>query len=106
MVDAAEGVLGLEWIDGKTVRILLPGGAEEEDQAENGTPDLPGDATLTEFGVTRGSYLGGLTSNLLRTTRFRYSHGYDWRRDSKDASCGHHSWRSYNLEYDASQGNQ
>lgn len=32
MVDAAEGVLGIEWIEGTTVRRLLPGGAEEEEE--------------------------------------------------------------------------
>ncbi|TFK22510.1 hypothetical protein FA15DRAFT_671477 [Coprinopsis marcescibilis] len=31
MVDAQEGMLGLEWIDGHSVRQLLPGGEEEED---------------------------------------------------------------------------
>jgi tRNA A-37 threonylcarbamoyl transferase component Bud32 len=31
MVDATEGVLGIEWIEGKSVRMLLPGGEEEED---------------------------------------------------------------------------
>lgn len=30
VVDVAEGVLGLEWIYGKAVRVLLPGGPEEE----------------------------------------------------------------------------
>ena len=30
MVDAADGVLGIEWIEGQSVRRLLPGGAEEE----------------------------------------------------------------------------
>jgi TP53 regulating kinase-like protein len=30
MVDAAEGMLGIEWIDGTSVRNLLPGGAKEE----------------------------------------------------------------------------
>ncbi|TFK38525.1 hypothetical protein BDQ12DRAFT_605628, partial [Crucibulum laeve] len=32
MVDAADGVLGIEWIEGKSVRKLLPGGAEEEEE--------------------------------------------------------------------------
>ncbi|KAJ7171708.1 hypothetical protein C8R43DRAFT_1085030 [Mycena crocata] len=32
MVDAAEGILGLEWIDGQSVRRLLPGGAGDEDE--------------------------------------------------------------------------
>lgn len=31
MVDAAEGILGLEWIEGRSVRWLLPGGAEDEE---------------------------------------------------------------------------
>jgi TP53 regulating kinase and related kinases len=34
MVDAAEGVLGIEWINGKSVRVLLGGGADDEDVAE------------------------------------------------------------------------
>ncbi|KAJ6577089.1 kinase-like domain-containing protein [Mycena sp. CBHHK59/15] len=40
MVDTAEGVLGIEWIDGKSVRKLLPGGAgDEEDEGESGEED-------------------------------------------------------------------
>ncbi|KAH7908811.1 hypothetical protein BJ138DRAFT_1090573 [Hygrophoropsis aurantiaca] len=35
MVDAAEGVLGIEWIDGMSVRKLLPGGSEPEDDEVN-----------------------------------------------------------------------
>ena len=34
MVDAVEGVLGIEWIDGASVRVLLGGGAEGEVEAE------------------------------------------------------------------------
>ncbi len=30
MVDATEGILGIEWIEGTCVRKLLPGGAEAE----------------------------------------------------------------------------
>ncbi|PCH38314.1 hypothetical protein WOLCODRAFT_66326, partial [Wolfiporia cocos MD-104 SS10] len=33
MVDATEGVLALEWIEGKSIRFLLGGGAEGEDEA-------------------------------------------------------------------------
>lgn len=63
MVDAAEGVLGLEWIDGKAVRVLLPGGSEENSAAQNsdGTddvgPDKCEDAALLEFGVERDDLL-------------------------------------------------
>lgn len=31
MVDATEGVLGIEWIEGKSIRMLLGGGAEGEE---------------------------------------------------------------------------
>jgi len=34
MVDVAEGVLGIEWIEGNSVRHLLPDGAEEEGEGE------------------------------------------------------------------------
>lgn len=35
MVDAVDGVIGIEWIEGSSVRHLLPGGAEEEiDESE------------------------------------------------------------------------
>ncbi|KAF7783994.1 hypothetical protein Agabi119p4_159 [Agaricus bisporus var. burnettii] len=39
MVDATEGVLGIEWIEGKSVRKLLPGGAEEEEDLLNSQGD-------------------------------------------------------------------
>lgn len=32
MVDTTEGVLGVEWIEGKSVRMLLGGGAEGEEE--------------------------------------------------------------------------
>ncbi|RDB21769.1 EKC/KEOPS complex subunit BUD32 [Hypsizygus marmoreus] len=35
MVDAAAGALGIEWIEGKSVRHLLPGGAGEDEEAED-----------------------------------------------------------------------
>lgn len=50
MVDATEGILGIEWIEGMCVRKLLPGGVETEtelcdaDAAQFtgvGTPDHP-----------------------------------------------------------------
>ncbi|KAG6337194.1 hypothetical protein ID866_1908 [Astraeus odoratus] len=58
MIDAAEGVLGLEWIDGKVVRVLLPGGAEEEDPVYHDNPNLHEGAALAEFGVERDSLMG------------------------------------------------
>lgn len=65
MVDASEGVLGIEWIEGKSVRVLLGGGdegdiVEESDEPEGpedeGTEILESTSTddqLKEFGVTQ-----------------------------------------------------
>jgi len=39
MVDASEGVLALQWIDGKSVRFLLGGGAEGEEEVEESAFD-------------------------------------------------------------------
>ncbi|KAF9447042.1 hypothetical protein P691DRAFT_793851 [Macrolepiota fuliginosa MF-IS2] len=54
MVDATEGVLGIEWIEGTSVRKLLPGGAEEEEALDEVTEDLSEDEIdpLKEFGVS------------------------------------------------------
>jgi TP53 regulating kinase-like protein len=60
MVDAVEGVLGIEWIEGKSVRKILPGGeaeqaGEEEGPGEELDPhpeDVEG--VLTEYGISLG----------------------------------------------------
>ncbi|KAG1858556.1 kinase-like domain-containing protein [Suillus subluteus] len=61
MVDVNEGVLGIEWIDGKSVRQLLPGGAELEDISEleevdeiyeNGPAD-----PIADYGVSRDALM-------------------------------------------------
>jgi len=62
MVDAAEGVLGVEWIEGMSVRRLLPGGAEEKgDISEQGIESREdtesGDLEdlLKEYGISVGA---------------------------------------------------
>jgi hypothetical protein len=41
MVDATDGILGLEWIEGRSIRHLLPDGAEREGGLESeGTDDV------------------------------------------------------------------
>lgn len=57
MVDAAAGVLGIEWIEGQSVRRLLPGGAEEEGEEEDIHDDLDVDLedALHEYGITTGN---------------------------------------------------
>ncbi|KAK0213739.1 kinase-like domain-containing protein [Armillaria fumosa] len=47
MVDAAEGILGIEWIDGHSVRKLLPGGVEEDEEEGPANSD-----SLEEYGVS------------------------------------------------------
>ena len=70
MVDATEGVLGIEWIEGKNIRMLLGGGAEGEEEqlleSEESTDDNTTDASgesvshidpLDEYQVTIGMSL-------------------------------------------------
>ncbi|KAK0431199.1 hypothetical protein EV421DRAFT_1854742 [Armillaria borealis] len=53
MVDAAEGVLGIEWIDGQSVRKLLPGGVEEDgEEGEDEDEGLTNPDSLEEYGVS------------------------------------------------------
>ena len=48
LVDAATGVLGIEWVDGRSVRFLLGSGEEgDEEEATGGDP-------LAEYGVSQG----------------------------------------------------
>ena len=62
MVDATEGVLGIEWIDGKSVRFLLGGGAEDEEEiVEDGNlpeseidDEVEDEDLLKEYGVSEG----------------------------------------------------
>lgn len=63
-VDAIEGLLGIEWIEGKSIKHLLPSGAQEEfyededidlDDASSLVTD---EDPLKEFGISVGmSYL-------------------------------------------------
>lgn len=69
MVDATEGVLGIEWVEGKSVRMLLGGGAEGEeekvldlDEFLDETTDTSGESVscvdpLEEYQVTIGVFL-------------------------------------------------
>lgn len=57
MVDASEGIIGIEWIDGQSVRHLLPGGAEEEDDTEE-VSEYEEEETdsLLNYGLTQGMH--------------------------------------------------
>lgn len=67
MVDVGEGVLGIEWIEGKSVRKLLPGGAEEEDEGEEEEEEEELEDPLALFNVSQGTATPGnqLRSKLL-----------------------------------------
>lgn len=64
MVDLQEGVLGIEWIEGKSIRFLLGGGAEgeEEEEEEEAPEDLDQDDqiletdTLLGYNITKGNF--------------------------------------------------
>ena len=64
MVDAVNGLLGIEWIEGKSVRFLLGGGAEGEAEADGDDDDgeeegaAPADAApdlLEEYTISHGT---------------------------------------------------
>jgi len=48
MVDAVEGVLALEWITGRSVRFLLGGDAEDEEEGGEGEKSTDDDAELDQ----------------------------------------------------------
>jgi len=59
MVDAVAGVIGIEWIEGKSVRHLLPGGAEEEvDEACIDEEDSEEEDPLLEYGISQETLMG------------------------------------------------
>jgi TP53 regulating kinase-like protein len=55
-IDLTEGVLCLEWVDGRNVRVLLGGDSEEgEDSEDSGTPAAkPDRQNLSEYNITDG----------------------------------------------------
>ncbi|KAF9557917.1 hypothetical protein CPC08DRAFT_736584 [Agrocybe pediades] len=51
MVDASEGLLGIEWIDGQSVKKLLPSGAQEEEEGD--TPQVADvELSLESFNIS------------------------------------------------------
>jgi len=70
MVDVLEGVLGIEWIEGKSVRRLLPGGVEEEEEASEEILDDVEEDPLKVFGVSVGKYRFNASQPSASTTVF------------------------------------
>jgi hypothetical protein len=92
MVDAAVGLLGIEWVEGKSVRNILPGGANEDiDEglvSESSSEDNPD--PLNDFGISSGMNNG---MHITFLTSLRYAYAPYRKRNRKDAHGRHHSWR-------------
>jgi len=56
MVDASAGLLGIEWIEGKSVRIILPGGAVEDEELVSESFGKTSPDPLNDFGIASGMY--------------------------------------------------
>jgi len=87
MVDATEGVLGIEWIEGKSVRMLLGGGPQgEEEQVLDSeeflddTTDASGESAsnvdpLDEYQVTIDEIMGLIGSEIAKMHKADIIHG-------------------------------
>ncbi|KAF6754804.1 hypothetical protein DFP72DRAFT_990281 [Ephemerocybe angulata] len=79
MVDASEGVLGIEWIEGQCVRKLLPGGEEPEEgrevfeEAEQSTLDASN--PLRAYRITIDQLLGLIGTELAKLHKADIIHG-------------------------------
>ncbi|KIO06685.1 hypothetical protein M404DRAFT_998812 [Pisolithus tinctorius Marx 270] len=74
------GVLGLEWVDGKSVRVLLPGGSEvmvaqDSDATDGVGPDRCEDAALAEFSVERDDLLNMISIEIAKMHIVNIIHG-------------------------------
>lgn len=72
MVDAAQGVLGIEWIDGSSVRFLLGGGEEDEvveegDDVEYETEAVSEYDSLVEYNASQGTPPSSLRPHTMLT---------------------------------------
>lgn len=55
MVDASEGLLGIDWIEGRSVKTLIPSGSvENEAEDENGLDN--DEISLDTFQITIGTF--------------------------------------------------
>ena len=97
-VDAANGVLGVDWVNGKSVRYLLGSGDEGEVGEDQAIADKD---WLAEYEVSKG------TASIISSSLFffsldgtRYVDGDGGHPDSEDAPGRYHTWRSDNIEHD------
>ena len=110
MADLQEGVLGIQWIDGKSVRFLLGGGAEGEEEIEEvegddfeEESDNPEEDPLLEYKITQGKcyIIASCSRPYHRNHTIRRHDALDWQRDCQNAQGRYHSRRPHHLQYDA-----
>ncbi|KAH9842887.1 uncharacterized protein C8Q71DRAFT_734992 [Rhodofomes roseus] len=80
MVDTAQGVLGLEWIDGKSIRLLLGGGAEGEDETteeetEDDSHEIEEEDPFDEYGISEDDAMRMIGTEIAKMHRADIVHG-------------------------------
>ncbi|KAF9005005.1 hypothetical protein BDQ17DRAFT_1399297 [Cyathus striatus] len=82
MVDAAEGVLGIEWIEGHSLRRLIPGVTDEDEdyeeapeQADNTDVTAQEEDPLKEYGVSIDTLMGMIGTELAKMHKADIIHG-------------------------------
>ncbi|KAL7278045.1 hypothetical protein ACG7TL_008009 [Trametes sanguinea] len=81
MVDAAEGVIGIEWIEGKSIRFLLGGGAEDEEVVVDDSDDTveeeasPAEDPLQEYGLTKDAVMLMIGKEIAKMHKADIIHG-------------------------------
>ncbi|KAI8976377.1 hypothetical protein BD414DRAFT_524620 [Trametes punicea] len=80
MVDAVEGVLGIEWIDGKSVRLLLGGGAEGEEEVDSSSEvedeiQPEEDDSLQEYGISKDALMAMIGTEIAKMHKADIIHG-------------------------------
>ncbi|KAI0736894.1 kinase-like domain-containing protein [Fomitopsis betulina] len=80
MVDAPAGVLGLEWIEGRSVRFLLGGGAEDtegvvDENVENEDEDVIEEDPLRDYGVSQDDVMRMIGSEIAKIHKADIVHG-------------------------------
>ncbi|KAH7918359.1 hypothetical protein BV22DRAFT_1115439 [Leucogyrophana mollusca] len=94
MVDVAGGVLGVEWVDGESVRVLLAGDAgredAEEDEAEPDCADAKGGGEvdpLGVYGISRDALMGMIGTEIAKMHLADIIHG-DLTTSNMMLRCG------------------
>jgi TP53 regulating kinase-like protein len=71
MVDAVEGVLGIEWVEGRSVRYLLGGSEEEADNIQDEAAEAEEDQPIQEEDPLMAYGVSGGESHYLHRSKAR-----------------------------------